>query len=79
MHKRIENLIQDITEKYEDPLNLPTVKINELQHCKSFTYDIDIEELQQFDRIIPEIAVEIMHKSTDYARAVVTAFLEFRQ
>lgn len=30
MHKRIENLIQDITEKYEDPLNLPTVKINEL-------------------------------------------------
>lgn len=80
IEKRIDSLLTEIKERYrsEDD-NIPIVKVNELQHCSEYMRcNVDVEELQSYDRLIPEITCEVMQKASEYARAVVNSFVEFR-
>ncbi|CAD8162188.1 unnamed protein product [Paramecium pentaurelia] len=71
LEKKVLHLIDEIHTNYtdKDKLDPPILKIQELQHL--------LEQLQEYDRIIPELVIVIMHKVDEVCAQIVRNFLEF--
>ncbi|CAK72960.1 unnamed protein product (macronuclear) [Paramecium tetraurelia] len=72
LEKKVLNLIDEIHTSYTVELKLepPILKIQELQHL--------LEEMQEYDRIISELVIVVMHKVDEACAQIVRNFLEFQ-
>ncbi|CAD8061335.1 unnamed protein product [Paramecium primaurelia] len=72
LEKKVLNLIDEILSSYNkvNKLNPPILKIQELQ--------ILLEEMQEYDRIISELVIVIMHQVDEACEKIVRNFLEFQ-